>query len=96
MPDYSTPTHEQIEKIVHFIEKRLQHNEPVVVHCRAGYGRTGTLLACYLVSRGMSASQAMAEVRRARPGSIEMRDQERAVHEYARRLHVMPPEDEER
>jgi len=92
--DFSSPTLEQIEKAVHFIEKRIVHAEPVLLHCRAGYGRTGTLLACYLVYRGMSASQAIAEVRRARPGSLEVKSQERAVYEYARYLHVKAPQEE--
>ncbi len=92
--DFSAPTLEQIEKAVHYIEKRINHAEPVLIHCRAGYGRTGTLLACYLVYRGMSAPQAIAEVRRARPGSLEVKSQERAVFEYARYLHVKIPEDE--
>ncbi|MEI7554659.1 dual specificity protein phosphatase 23 [Candidatus Chlorohelix sp.] len=93
LPDFSAPTVEQIEKLVHFIEKRIQRLEPVLIHCRAGYGRTGTILACYLVHRGMSASQAIAEIRRIRPDSIEIKEQERAVQEYARRLHVMPLEE---
>jgi atypical dual specificity phosphatase len=93
IPDFSAPTPEQIDKGVLFIEKRIAHSEPVVVHCRAGYGRTGTLLACYLVHRGMPAPQAISEVRRARPGSVEIREQERAIHEYARRLHIQPPEE---
>jgi atypical dual specificity phosphatase len=91
--DFSSPSSEQIDKGIHFIEKRIWHNEPVLVHCRAGYGRTGTLLACYLVFRGMNASQAIAEVRRARPGSIEVKEQIRAVQEYARKLHVFEDKD---
>ena len=54
----------------------------VGVHCGAGMGRTGTFLAAYLVSQGMTAHDAIAEVRRLRPGSIETPAQERAVAQY--------------
>ena len=54
------------------------------IHCGAGLGRTGTLLACYFVSKGMTAKNAVARVRRLRPGSIETAEQERAVEEFER------------
>ena len=57
----------------------------MAVHCGAGLGRAGTLLAAYLVSQGCDAEEAMARVRRARPGSIETIEQEQAVREYAER-----------
>ncbi|NWX09416.1 DUS23 phosphatase, partial [Caloenas nicobarica] len=45
-----------------------------------GYGRTGTMLACYLAkARDMSGADAIREIRRLRPGSIETREQEEAV-----------------
>ncbi|NXY91890.1 DUS23 phosphatase, partial [Alcedo cyanopectus] len=52
-----------------------------------GHGRTGTMLACYLAkARGLSGVDAVREIRRLRPGSIETREQERAVTEFCRSL----------
>lgn len=59
--------------------------QPVAVHCRAGYGRTGTMLACYLVAvEGYSAVDAIAETRRRRSWSIETEQQEQAVFDFER------------
>ena len=57
----------------------------VGVHCAMGCGRTGTILACYLVAReGYSADDAIIETRKRRRGSIETRRQEQAVRDYER------------
>lgn len=88
--DFKAPGLELVEKAVGYIERRLENNQPVLVHCRAGYGRTGTILACYLIKRGMGPGQALAEVRRARPGSVEVKAQERTVLQYYRKLHAHP------
>jgi protein-tyrosine phosphatase len=52
----------------------------------AGYGRTGTVLAAYLVAKGAEPEEAIDRVRRARPGSIETVEQEHAVHLFAETL----------
>ena len=84
--DFTAPAQGQIDQMIEFIDEQAVRNErPVVVSCYAGIGRTGTVLACYLVSRGSEAPDAIEEVRRSRPGSIQTPEQEAAVYEYARR-----------
>jgi len=80
--DMSVPTPEEIVRFVEQLSRLVDDGHRVAVHCGAGLGRTGTMLACYLVSRGMSAEEAVAEVRRRRPGSIESPSQEQAVRDY--------------
>src|SRR3972149_5303624 len=71
--DLSSPTQEQIEEFIHFANNLIFSKKKIAVHCDAGIGRTGTMLACYLVSKGHSARKAISEVREKRPGSIETR-----------------------
>jgi protein-tyrosine phosphatase len=58
----------------------------VLVHCRGGLGRAGTVAACLLVEFGMSPRDAVRQVRAVRRGAIETREQERHVTEYRRRF----------
>ncbi len=84
VPDFTAPNSVQIDTMIKFIERSLAANRPVGVSCGAGMGRTGTILACYLVSKGSSVEEAINEVRAKRPGSIETKSQENAVKTYAK------------
>jgi atypical dual specificity phosphatase len=85
IPDFTAPDEETIDRAVSFIRENVVEDLPVLVHCAAGLGRTGTVLACYLVSTGIEPGEAIARVREARPGSVETSAQELCVHEYAAR-----------
>ncbi len=81
--DFTPPTLQQIESFVRFAQEIIDSGHAVGVHCAAGYGRTGTMLACYLVAIGESADEAIESVRCIRPGSIETDEQEKCIMLYA-------------
>ena len=84
VPDFSAPHLEQIHRMVEFIDQQTARQRPVAVSCYAGIGRTGTVLACYLVHRGQQPAEAISRVRELRPRSVETADQEAAVYDYSR------------
>jgi atypical dual specificity phosphatase len=84
--DMTPPAQDQIDRILKTIRRANEHSMGVAVHCTAGLGRTGVILACYFVEQGMSARDAIARIRRLRPGSIETDEQAEAVQDFARRL----------
>lgn len=83
--DFNAPSPEQFDKCLSVIDQAQKTGMGILVHCLAGKGRTGTVLAAYFVSKGMSALEAIRHVRAVRPGSIETPEQERAIQDLSRR-----------
>ncbi len=84
--DFTPPDRETVDKFLEQARFCDHEDRAMVVHCAAGRGRTGTMLACWLVDHGHSADEAIEKVRSMRPGSIETPEQERAIRELETRL----------
>ena len=85
--DMGVPEFDDLIHAVDFIHRRITNNEPVLVHCLAGLGRTGTVLACYLVKyQNMTADEATQKVREERPGSIQSYPQEEIIFRFEKSL----------
>ena len=81
--DFAAPTPRQFETCLDAIQKAHAAKLGVAIHCAAGKGRTGSVLAAYFVMQGLNAADAIGRVRELRPGSIETREQEQAVVQFA-------------
>jgi atypical dual specificity phosphatase len=74
--DYHAPSLDQLERCIHSIHKAHEQKMGVGVHCHAGIGRTGTILAAFLISQGKTMRDALRDLRAMRPGSVETNEQE--------------------
>jgi len=77
---------EQADEVVRFVRDQRAAQRPVAVHCEAGIGRTGTMLAVYLIAEGASAVAAIQQVRSVEGRAIETRNQILFLEQYERRI----------
>jgi atypical dual specificity phosphatase len=85
--DYDAPSLEQLSSTIDFMEKQIDKGKRVLVHCAAGKGRTGTILAAYLLKEeNLTAAQAINKIRKLRPGSVQTKTQENCVEAFERYL----------
>jgi atypical dual specificity phosphatase len=83
--DMGIPSMRDAVALCHELRRAMQRGQVVAVHCLAGLGRTGTILACLAVGEGMGADEAIARVRHAAPGSIQTEQQAAFVRDFEAR-----------
>ncbi|NOZ76287.1 MAG: hypothetical protein GXO65_01115 [Euryarchaeota archaeon] len=87
IPDHTAPTQEQIREFIAYAEEKMGEGKPVLVHCLGGVGRTGTMLAAWLIRKGMDAEEAIRTIREIRPHPLTIEPpQEEALRRFARSL----------
>jgi atypical dual specificity phosphatase len=84
--DYGAPSVEELDYVVNYITRQIDKGKPVMVHCSGGRGRTGTILAAYLIKNqkgDMNADKVIKKLSSIREGkSIQSKDQEKIVFSY--------------
>ena len=75
--DMNVPSMDLLLLIVQTAIHEINENGvKVAMHCHAGYGRTGTTIACIMIAKeSMSAETAIKQVREKRPGSVQTQRQ---------------------
>ncbi len=85
--DFGVPDLDTMATIVRRMARHEDAGGRVAVHCHAGLGRTGLVIACFLVQRyRLTPHEAVAEVRADRPGSVQTAKQAAFVARYAARV----------
>lgn len=85
--DFGAPTLEELDDAVNFIDNEINMDRPVAVHCAAGKGRTGAVLAAYFIKKeNLTAEQSIEKIRNVRPGSVQSIVQETAISMYEKYL----------
>jgi protein-tyrosine phosphatase len=85
IPDFGIPSDDNVREFVTVVKDALGQGKPVLVHCLAGCGRTGTMLALaevYLYD-STDGKSAIDRVRKSRPCAIETDGQEETIIKHA-------------
>lgn len=83
IPDFGVPRSiAPFAELVEDILAAAKDGKTIVIHCKAGLGRSGLVAASCLVALGATPNEAFQLVRRSRPGTIETAEQEAFVHRF--------------
>lgn len=84
--DKRAPQLRELNTLVPIIVNHLSRGDNVLVHCRGGLGRAGTICACCLGHFGLQGEAAIQLVRDRRPRAIQTKSQIDTVLAYCRKI----------
>jgi len=84
IPDYHAPENrEEFDRMINYVVRKAESGMNIAVHCLAGIGRTGLVLAIMAKTYlRLDGDEAISWIRDYIPGSIENTEQEQYIREY--------------
>ncbi|OLS23344.1 MAG: hypothetical protein HeimC3_25080 [Candidatus Heimdallarchaeota archaeon LC_3] len=83
IPDFGVPDNEIVENFVSISKMAKENNQPLLVHCYAGCGRTGVMLAVYLMKTyNYTYEKSLKKIRSIRECAIESKNQ----HDFLKKM----------
>lgn len=84
--DFTPPTLEHIDASLALMRRVAEQGDSTYVHCKAGRGRSATVVMCWLIERhGMTPSQAQKQLESIRPHVNHALDQRQVVQQFYQR-----------
>lgn len=83
--DMSAPRPAEFLTALDFIDEQHSQGRAVLVHCHVGEGRTGSILAAWLIRQGATPQEALTRLRSIRPGAVSSYEQQEALIRFAAR-----------
>lgn len=85
LPDEGAPDMDEMEKAVTWIDDSIGSGNKVLIHCRFGIGRTGTIVAAYFLSKGYSLKEALNKMDHTPSGPFS-REQWELLDRYGKKV----------
>ena len=80
--DHTAPEQEQLNLGVRMLNTLTKENKKIYVHCKHGHGRAPTLVAAYLIGKGMSVPEAVKFIKSKRPAMHLSKNQISALQKF--------------
>lgn len=85
--DFTPPTLDDIHRAVNFMQSQIERGQTVYVHCKAGRGRSATVVLCWLMlTKNVNPQEALAMLQVKRPHVVKSLAGREVVQQFYQQL----------